>query len=26
LKVSQATVNKDWAFARAWLREQMNCG
>ena len=24
LKVSPATVNKDWAFARAWLREQMS--
>jgi len=26
LKVSPATVNKDWAFARAWLREQMSGG
>jgi RNA polymerase sigma factor (TIGR02999 family) len=26
LKVSQATVNKDWAFARAWLQQQMSCG
>ncbi len=26
LKVSPATVNKDWAFARAWLRKQVSCG
>jgi len=24
LKLSLATVNRDWAFARAWLRRQLS--